>query len=157
MEAVDDGGHVSVRTLGVLTVLSPPGGSIPAVLPQRLGWGSNQWSETTGQDWQVNSGVPWDYVYQYITYGWESWGGSFVSRFVNQAWEKGYVPAVTVYLMLDTPPNCGETSTCYAEKLKNSSTVNAYLESLQRAALEAKGDLPLCLFWSLIFTVICSS
>jgi hypothetical protein len=44
--------------------------------------------------------------------------------------------------MLDTPPNCGETSTCYAEKLKNSSTVNAYLDSLQRAALEAKGDHP---------------
>ncbi|MAT42601.1 MAG: hypothetical protein CL609_09690 [Anaerolineaceae bacterium] len=142
LEAVDADGHEHVEPVGTLTILSLPGGSIPSVLPQRIGWGSNQWSEAAGQDWQVNSGVSWDYIYQYITYGWEGWGEHFVSRFVNQAWEKGYVPAVTVYLMLDTPPNCGETSNCYAEKLKNSSTVNAYLESLQRAALEAKGDQP---------------
>ncbi len=142
VEAVDEEGHLSLQQVGTLTILSSPGGAIPVALPQRIGWGSNQWSETPGQDWQINSGVPWDYVYQYITSGWESWGRNFVSRFVNQAWTKGYVPAVTVYLMLDTPPNCGESSTCYADKLQNASTVNAYLQSLQRAALEARGEKP---------------
>jgi hypothetical protein len=142
LSAVDQAGHTSSLPLGSLIVLAPPGGSIPASLPQRIGWGSNAWSETPGQDWQENSGVPWDYVYQYITYGWESWGGSFVSRFVNQAWDKGFIPMVTVYLMLGVPPDCGEGGACYAQKLQNATTVQNYLASLQRAAQEASGSQP---------------
>ena len=88
--AQDQAGHQAFLPLGAVNVLATPGGAIPAALPQRIGWGSNAWSETPGEDWQVNSGVPWDYVYQYITYGWESWGSNFVSRFVHQAWDKGF-------------------------------------------------------------------
>lgn len=140
--ARDQAGHTTALPLGALNVLAPPGGDIPAALPQRLGWGSNAWSEQSGGDWQVNSGVPWNYVYQYITHGWENWGGTFVNRFVNQAWNKGFTPMVVVYLALDTPPQCGEDSACYAQKLKNSGFVNAYLASLERAALEARGAKP---------------
>ncbi len=142
ISAQDQAGHSASLPLGALTVLAPPGGSVPSLLPQRIGWGSNAWSETPGQDWQVNSGVPWDYVYQYITFGWETWGGSFVSRFVNQAWDKGYVPMVVVYMVLGVPPNCGEGGACYASKLQNATTVSEYLQSLERAALEAAGDEP---------------
>jgi hypothetical protein len=123
-----------------LNVLAPPGGDIPPELPQRLGWGSNAWDEDPGDDWQVNSGVAWDYVYQYITYGWESWGGGFVERFVRQAWEKDFIPIVVVYMLLGVPPNCGEGGSCYAQKLQNASTVAAYLASLERAAHEAAGS-----------------
>jgi hypothetical protein len=140
LTAQDQAGHQTSLPLGVVNVLATPGGAIPAVLPQHIGWGSNAWSETPGEDWQVNSGVPWDYVYQYITYGWESWGSNFVSRFVHQAWEKDFVPIVTVYMMLGAPPNCGETSLCYAQKLQNAATVQAYLSSLERAAQEASGS-----------------
>lgn len=140
--ARDGAGHTASLPLGALNVLAPPGGGIPAGLPQRIGWGSNAWSETPGGDWQVNSGVPWDYVYQYITYDWESWGGSFVRRFVNQAWNKGFTPMVVVYMALKTPPDCGEDSLCYAGKLKNPAFVNAYLASLERVAVEARGDKP---------------
>ena len=142
LTAQDQAGHRSNLPLGALNVLAAPGGAIPAALSQRIGWGSNAWSETPGQDWQVNSGVPWDYVYQYITWDWESWGNNFVSRFVHQAWDKDYVPIVTVYMMLGVPPNCGETSTCYAQKLRNASTVQAYLDSLEGAAQEANGSKP---------------
>lgn len=142
VSASDQAGHQSALPLGVLSVLGAAGGNIPAGLPQRIAWGSNAWSETPGDDWQVNSGVAWDYVYQYITWGWESWGGNFVSRFVNQAWGKGYVPVVTVYMILGVPPDCGETSTCYAQKLQNASTVANYLASLQRALQEANGSQP---------------
>ncbi len=142
VSALDQAGHQSNLSLGALNVLALPGGTIPAVLPQRLGWGSNAWSETPGQDWQVNSGVPWNYVYQYITYGWETWGGSFVSRFVQQAWDKNYIPVVTVYMMLAVPPNCGEGGECYAQKLQDASTVQNYLDSLTRAAQEAQGSKP---------------
>ena len=142
LQAVDMAGHSGLLPTSVVSVLDSPGGTIPAPLPGRLGWGSNAWSETPGDDWQVNSGVAWDYVYQYITYGWESWSGSFVQRFSQQAWDKGYIPMVTVYLMLGVPPDCGEGGACYAEKLQNASTVQAYLESLRGAAQEAQGDQP---------------
>jgi hypothetical protein len=142
LQATDQAGHAGVLPTSVVSVLDGPGGAIPAALPDRLGWGSNAWSETPGEDWQVSSGVAWDYVYQYITYGWETWGGSFVQRFTQQAWDKSYIPMVTVYLMLGVPPDCGEGGACYAEKLQNSSTVQAYLDSLERAAQEAQGEHP---------------
>ena len=146
VSARDQAGHIASLALGAFDVLGAPGGSIPAGLPQRLGWGTNQWSETPGQDWQVNSGVPWDYVYQYITYEWYSdpghWGGDFVGRFVRQAWGKGYVPVISAYLILGTPPACGEAPSCYAQKLQNAGAVTSYLAALQMAANEAKGAKP---------------
>ncbi len=140
--ALDRAGHRSSLPLGALAILAPPGGGLPPVLPQRIGWGSSAWDEQPGEDWQVNSGVPWDYVYQYITYGWEAWGGSFVRRFVQQAWDKEFIPVVTVYMVLGVPPGCGEGGLCYAEKLQNAAAVQAYLESLLRAAQEATGSQP---------------
>lgn len=144
--ARDQAGHTSSLPLGAFDVLAAPGGGIPASLPQRLGWGSNEWSETPGQDWQVNSGVPWSYVYQYITYEWYSdpghWGGNFVGRFVQQAWGKGYIPVISAYLILGAPPACGESPSCYAQKLQNASAVSGYLGALQLAATEAKGNKP---------------
>ncbi len=142
ISAADQSGHLASLSSSVVSVLTPTDLPLPKGLPQRIGWGSNAWSETPGEDWQVNSGVPWDYVYQYITYGWETWGGSFVSRFVHQAWDKGYTPVVTVYMMLGVPPNCGEGGSCYAQKLQNPATVQAYLDSLQRAVQEAQGSKP---------------
>jgi hypothetical protein len=140
--AQDREGNTSSLPLGVLTVLGMPGGSIPAGLPQRIGWGSNAWSETPGQDWQVNSGVAWDYVYQYITYGWEGWGANFVSRFVHHAWDSHFIPLVTVYNILATPPASGEGGVPYAAKLQNASTVQLYLTSLRKAAQQAVGTSP---------------
>lgn len=142
--AQDRAGHRASLQLGAFVVLAPAGGEIPSVLPQRIGWGSNAWSETPGQDWQVNSGVPWDWVYQYITYGWyvDGWGGDFVERFVNQAWSKGYVPLISVYLMLGLPPTCGEGGACYASKLQNPGAVSTYLAALEEAARQAQGTQP---------------
>lgn len=143
--AEDQAGNRSTLPLGALAVLdAPPGGAVPAGLPARPAWGTNEWSETPGADWQVNSGVPWDYVYQYITYEWytDGWGGNFVGRFVGQAWNKGYIPVVTVYLMLAVPPHCGEGAACYYQKLQNPATVSAYLEALEEAARQAQGAQP---------------
>ena len=72
----------------------------------------------------MNSGVPWDYVYQYITYGWETWGPNFVTRFVQHVWDNHFIPMVTVYLMRQTPPDSGEGGLFYAAKLQNASTVD---------------------------------
>jgi hypothetical protein len=146
VSAQDKAGHRASLGLGVFEILTPAGGSIPAALPQRIGWGTNEWSETAGADWQVNSGVPWDYVYQYITYEWYSdpghWGGDFVGRFARQAWNKGYIPVISAYLILGTTPTCGESATCYAQKLQNPTAVSNYLAALRMAASEAKGSKP---------------
>ncbi|MBE7550045.1 MAG: fibronectin type III domain-containing protein [Anaerolineales bacterium] len=140
--AQDQAGHSASLPLGAFVALGSPGGSVPAGLPVRPAWATNEWSENSGQDWQVNSGVPWDYVYQYITYGWEGWGSNFVNRFVNQAWNKNYIPVISVYLMLGVPTDCGESASCYASKLQNATTVSNYLASLQRAAQQASGAKP---------------
>jgi hypothetical protein len=145
LTAYDQVGHSANLQLGALNVLGAPGGAIPASLPPRIGWGSNAWSEIPGQDWQVNSGVPWDYVYHYITYGWENWGSDFVYRFVHQAWDKQFVPMMVIWMVVETPPNCGENPTCYAQKLQNNTFVEAYVTSLQRAAQQAAGTHPVIL------------
>jgi hypothetical protein len=142
--ASDQAGHSATLNLGAFVILAPPGGNTPTVLPAPLGWGTGEWSETTGQDWQVNSGVPWQYDYQYITYEWyrDGWGGDFVGRFARQAWSKGYVPVVSAYLMLGTPTACGEGGTCYAQKLQDPTTVSTYLAEIAEAARQARGDKP---------------
>ena len=142
VSAADKAGHQASLALGALNLLGLPGGEIPGALPRRTGWGSNAWSDTPGQDWQVNSGVSWDYVYQYITWGWETWGNNFTYRFVHQAWDKNYIPMVTVYMMLGLPPTCGESGSCYAQKLQNTTAVQAYLDSLKRAAQQSLGAKP---------------
>ena len=146
-------GYTATLPLGALAVLASPGGQVPAPLPQRIGWGSDAWSETAGQDWQVNSGVPWDYVYQYITYEWytDGWGGNFVGRFVSHAWGEGCIPVVSVYMMLDLPPTCAEGGACYANKLQNAAAVQTYLAALTEAAKEAKGAKPVIFHLELDF------
>jgi len=139
--ARDQAGHTNHTSLGAFVALASPGGAIPAALPQRPGLGTNEWSSTPGQDWQVNSGVPWDYVYQYITEGWENWGPTFVNKFVTQAWNKNYIPVISVYLVLGIT-DCTEDAVCYAQRLQNGTVVNTYVASLQQAAQQASGAKP---------------
>ncbi len=138
--ATDKASHQALLPLGTLVVLGAAGGTAPSVLPQHFGWGSNAWDETN--DWQVASGVPWDYDYQYITAGWETWGSNFVSRFVNHAWDNHFIPMVTVYMVLGTIAEGQENSVHYATRLQNAAAVQAYFASLLRAAQQARGTKP---------------
>ncbi len=145
LTARDQANHTSTARTGALVILQSPGGSVPAALPAGPAWGTNQWNETPGADWQVNSGVPWQYVYQYITYDWyvNGWGGNFVARFAQQAWNKGYIPVISVYMMLGLTPGCtDESAICYAAKLQNSTAVGNYLAAIAAAANQAKGSQP---------------
>lgn len=140
LTARDQASHTTVASAGALVILATPGGSVPAALPSGPTWGTNQW----GDHWQANSGVPWQYVYQYITYNWytDGWGGNFVGRFAQQAWDEGYVPVITVYLILGLPPECGEGAACYAGKLQNATAVSNYLAAIAEAASQASGSQP---------------
>lgn len=117
LRALDQDGNAATRYLGSLNVLSEVTSSIPPGLPQKLGWGSNAWSENQVEDWQKNTDLPWNYVYQYITWGWEGWGGQFVQRFVRHSWQNGFIPVVTVYLMLGATGG-NENAAVYAEELR---------------------------------------
>ncbi len=139
--AVDQNGNTTTQYLGIPTVLAELNSPIPSRLPPKLGWGTNAWSENPADDWQKNTALPWNYVYQYITWGWETWGGQFVQRFVQHAWRNNFIPAVTVYMMLGATGG-EENSVRYAEQLKNPQVVNNYLQSLERAANEARGEKP---------------
>ena len=150
--AVDHAGQSDYAALGALVVLRSAGGAIPAALPQRLGYGTTKLPGTDTFDWQGQTGVPWDYSYFYITAdnpsspdneSWESWDTAYVTKMATQAWAKNYIPVVSVYLMLYTPPSTGEGGSPYATKLQNASTVSAYLASLRKAAQQAKGSKPI--------------
>jgi hypothetical protein len=142
LTAADREGHQSTLPVGTVTILGAAGGAVPASLPQQFGWGSNAWDPDPAQDWQVTSGVPWDYVYQYVTNGWETWGENFVSSFVTHAWTNHYVPIVTVYMVLGTISGGEENSVHYAQKMQDAAAVKAYLDSLRRAAQQANGTKP---------------
>jgi hypothetical protein len=143
--AQDQAGHRASLQVGRFGVLGSPGGSIPTGFPQRPAWGTNEWDMDPANDWQVLSGVPWEFVYQYINYDWytDGWGGNFVGRFVNQAWDKGFIPIISVYMILGLEPGCNdETPTCYATKLQNPTAVSNYLAALEEAAQQAQGSQP---------------
>lgn len=151
-QARDRAGNRASLQLGAFTVLGPAGGAVPPGLPARPAYGTNDWDESAALDWQGSSGVPWDYVYQYITYDWyvNGWGApgqsareaDYVGRFVRYAWGKGYVPVLSVYLMLGVPPATGEGGEQYAQKLQNPGTVASYLAALREAAHQARGERP---------------
>jgi hypothetical protein len=142
--ARDRAGNEGFVSLGAFVVLGAPGGGVTAALPQRIGYGTNDWNEQAAQDWQGGSGVAWDYVYQYLTYEWyvDGWGGDYVGRFVRYAWDRGNVPVVSVYLMLGVPPASGEGAAQYVEKLQSPATVQQYLAALGEAARQARGTRP---------------
>ncbi|HEU4327130.1 MAG TPA: hypothetical protein VFS21_28580, partial [Roseiflexaceae bacterium] len=146
VSATDRAGNTASKPLGAFVVLGRPGGSIPAALPQKFSLGTNEWSDQDpAKDWQVNSGLPWNFAYQYITYEWYSdpthWSGT-LKRFINHSWSHNYIPVVSVYMMLAVPPATGEGGTQYVQKLQNATTVQNYLAALQLAATEAKGSKP---------------
>ena len=147
VSAQDNEHNVASLRLGDFDVYAAPGGKIPATLPPHIGWGTDAWDDSVAGDWQGHSGVPWNYEYQYITWGWDQggWGTNFVQGFVSQAWSKGYVPLISVYMMLglNTDGVCTtESPACYAQKLQDAGAVSAYLSSLKAAASQAKGSRP---------------
>jgi hypothetical protein len=104
-------------------------------LPRHFGLGlKNAQGELS---WMTGSGVPWDYRYQYITPGWESWNspsGSFVKNYAQQ----GYIPVFSWDVIGGGPwgnPGLGLFTT---SGIQSTSNMNAYYSSfvlaLQNAA-----------------------
>lgn len=105
----------------------PFGGSIPAGLPTTFGFGAidkwdNQGGDTPTQ-WKVGQGTTcWDYNYQYLTSGWETWqspAGQWATSELTEWQSQGQETLFTYYY------NNGSTS-----MLTNTSTMTTWFNDL---------------------------
>lgn len=111
----------------------PSPAALPAALPDHLGLGlMNRPGDLA---WMTESGVPWDYRYQYLTggvntgAGWTTWRdppGSFVDAYLQDSREHGYIPVLTYYQVVPSAPEPGNEDV--ALKLRDASTMRAYFE-----------------------------
>jgi hypothetical protein len=106
---------------------------LPAVLPDHLSLGLMNGPSQLA--WMTESGVPWDYRYQYLTggvntdAGWMHWRdppGSFVDVYLQDSRENGYIPVLTYYQVVPSTPE--PMSEEVALKLRDASTMRAYFE-----------------------------
>ena len=99
-------------------VTSP--GAVPAGLPHRLGIGlAASTDDLAPSGWVAGTGVPFDYVYQYLAGGvntgggWQTWNADaqFPLFYAQAAKARGAIPVLTYYMLLQsTGPctSCGE-------------------------------------------------
>ena len=68
-----------------------------------------------GDTWLPQSGIPWDFTFQYLAggvntgQGWETWNpnGTFVLNYARDARQHGYIPMFPYYEILQSRGNCG--------------------------------------------------
>lgn len=87
----------------------------------------------------TQSGIPWDYRYQYLTgdvtqslssgsrwSGWSSPAGQFVTQYINSSVNNGHIPVFTYNTIVQSSPNPGSES--LSSKFNNATTMAAYFE-----------------------------
>jgi putative cell wall-binding protein len=88
-----------------------------ATLPTHFGFGLSAAPDATGlEGWMPQSGVPWDFAYQYLAGGvntpgtWRNWNenATFPLLYAQSAKSHGYYPVITYYEMLDSNGTCGD-------------------------------------------------
>jgi hypothetical protein len=87
----------------------------PPGLPRHLGLGlSASPADLSGGGWMADSGVQWDYAYQYLAGGvntsgsWQNWNtnATFPLLYARSAHADGYIPVITYYEMLQSSGSC---------------------------------------------------
>ncbi len=106
-------------------------------LPTHFGIGLAAQPTSTDLDgWLPDSGIPWDYAYQYLAAGvntgsgWEGWNerGQFPLRYARAAHAHGYIPTFSYYEMYQSNGSCtgcGEVQKDLSN-LNNPTTMAAY-------------------------------
>jgi hypothetical protein len=118
----------------------PPGDGIRVLrLPKHFAIGLSAQPDETGlYGWLPESGVPWDYAYQYLAGGvntpggWRHWNerGQFPLFYARGAAERGYIPVLTYYQLQHSRgpcDGCGESAKDLAN-LDDAATMAAYFE-----------------------------
>ena len=111
---------------------APPNG-----LPTHLGIGLSGGPNATGiYGWMPDSGVPWDYAYQYLAGGvntgggWETWNpnGQFATWYAQGAAAHGYIPVLSYYELQQSNGSCGSCGEARKDlsNLNNAATMASY-------------------------------
>jgi hypothetical protein len=91
-----DGAWATPPVGGTSGGLSASGLGRLSALPQRVGVGLK--NANTELSWMTNSGVPWDYRYQYMNADWKGYAspsGQFPSNYLMQGYSHSYIPVFT--------------------------------------------------------------
>lgn len=116
---------------------------LPVGLPKYLSIGTA--TTTSNLSWQTNNGNEcWDMGYQYITWGWWNWYSEFVKRFCDDAYRRGYIPVIPLYLFQTGASDFG----CYGNEyekifcaINNSNLMNEFWNRFIQMCQEAKRSL----------------
>src|SRR5205085_171244 len=123
--------------LALLPLGPAHGQSLPNGLPSHFGFGLHAPPDNGGiYGWMPQSGIPWDFSYQYLAggvntgQGWETWNpnGTFALAYAQGAAQHGYTPMFPYYeLLLSNGPcgNCGENQKNVSH-LNTPELMNAY-------------------------------
>lgn len=108
-----------ILSLGLVAPASgqPAAGSVvvPEGLPAHFGIGLSAHPDENGlYGWMPDSGIPWDYAYQYLAAGvntgngWQQWNSraEFPLMYARGADERGYRPVLTYYMLLQSNGPC---------------------------------------------------
>src|SRR4030081_39268 len=112
------------------------GQASPTGLPGHFAFGV---SAGQGDTWPTDSGVSWDYRYQYLAggvntgHGWETWNpnGTFALNYAKESDQQGYIPMFPYYELFQSngPCNgCNENQKNLAN-LNTPATMHAYYEN----------------------------
>lgn len=87
-------------TFSAACVQAIAAGAPPSALPHYFGIGLRSQPNELG--WMTDSGVPWNYRYQYINPGWEGWNspsGQYAYNYTAQSISNGYIPIFDWYIL----------------------------------------------------------
>jgi hypothetical protein len=118
--------HVALVALLSLAAVPAHAQSLPPGLPNHFGFGIEV---GPGDTWMQETGVAWDYRWQYLAggvntgKGWETWNqnGTFALNYANEAGQHGYIPMFPYYELFQSDSNCASCN----ENQKTITNLNA--------------------------------
>ena len=128
--------------LALVVTSGAPAGAMapPSGLPTHFGIGLTAHPDNTGiYGWMPNSGVPWDYAYQYLSGGvntgggWETWNtsGQFPLYYAQGAASHHYIPVLDYYELLQSNGSCGSCGEAQKDlsNLNNAGLMSSYFQN----------------------------
>jgi hypothetical protein len=105
-------------------------------LPDHFGFGIEVGQ---GDTWMPESGIPWDFRWQYLAggvntnQGWETWNpnGTFALNDAKESDQRGYIPMFPYYELFQSRGNCDncDENEKNIKNLNNPPTMRAYFEN----------------------------